>query len=358
MNPLRLQSPGAAPRQRGLGRKGASVLVLAGILALGVAVPLNIQAARTQNTKPEGGLVDPQARVIPTNGSAGLLCMGAHAGTPSASRGIHVIHSGDLAVAADSEGHFTMYAHPKPGTGLPSADSFEMLRDCLPELSFANLASARTDAGRVILGADTAKGRTRIAAKPDGSRSLVTDHQLPSGLTATQTLTIVEDPARPSSLRLRHTITNEGDAAASVDFRQILDPALSTDRDVPFEVPGLAGRPDGPMVRNETTLLKSAGEIPQSFLVPRPAAASDSSARWRRGPGPSPTHITFAGWHELAQAPMLHTVRLAWPLPKTSAVAVLWKDLALKPGQSRTLTQSYGLQNTPQPTLNDAKAGS
>lgn len=325
--------------------------VLAGILALLVAVPLNIQAS---NNKLEDGGADKRAAApaakhhILDSGKAGLLC--------STGR-VHVLRVADqLAVAADESGHFTLYEAPDPKTGAPTSDSNELLRDCAPELAHYNLTTVETNAGSTTLGSETVSTKTKLQKVGSGplGRALVTEHKLDSGLSVTQTLSL----ARRSSNRISNRISNGGfelrishaikadSSTGGLAVRQLLAPALQNrtaeGEETRFTVPGLKGRMNGERVPYEAVLARSRGEIPKAILAPRPAAATDSTSTWRSTGDLKPSHVTFAGWKDLTKTPGPYGIRLAWPLPPDAALAVEWRDLDLEGQDPTVLRQSYG----------------
>ncbi len=97
--------------------------------------------ARSQERPdPPSGEARPAAPVVPDGlrpGEAPLLCAPQDALVYSTRERV--------AVAADRAGHFTLYGGADPRSGKPTNDSYDLLRDCSPELSFANSATLRVD---------------------------------------------------------------------------------------------------------------------------------------------------------------------------------------------------------------------
>ncbi|MDP9437534.1 MAG: hypothetical protein M3P49_02120, partial [Actinomycetota bacterium] len=110
-----------------------------------------------------------------------------------------------VALAADRAGHFTLYGGADPRSGRPTDDSYDLLRDCSPELSFANSVTLRVDGGEPeTAGAENNALRTR-KAELDGT--LATVYRFGGGIEMTQHLRLVEEkgsegPALEISYRL------------------------------------------------------------------------------------------------------------------------------------------------------------
>lgn len=261
-----------------------------------------------------------------------------------------------VAVAADDGGHFGFYSLPEPG-GRPSRDSYDLLRGCSADLSFANLTHVEVDGplatDKDVLGNGRQAESTRRAA--DGS--LVTVHEPSQGLRVTQRLRLVEGPdGRRDALRVSYELENYTDESAPelrhfpgsqplvVSLSSTLAPPLavvSRDRsgapDEPvFESPGAGG------VREETVF--GGGRVPEELGAPRPGAASDSSGVWTPGPaelGLAPDRLVVAGWLGLAADPLDYRVEPGTPLAENASISAQWTGLRLEPDETLTLSHTY-----------------
>lgn len=260
-----------------------------------------------------------------------------------------------VGVAADDGGHFGFYGLPE-ADGRPSRDSHDLLRDCSADLSHANLAHVEvrgplaTDVD--VLGNGRQAGDTRREA--DGS--LVTVHEPSQGLRVTQRLRLVEgEQGRREALLVSYELENYTDEPAPelenlenerlvVSLSSTLAPPLAVvDR-------GSFGDPSGALfelrgsdgARAETAF--DGSEIPAQLGAPRPGAASDSSGVWSRGPegtGPPPDRLVVAGWLGLAADPLGYRPDPGTTLPQNAAVSAQWKNLALEPGETVTVSHTY-----------------
>jgi hypothetical protein len=251
-----------------------------------------------------------------------------------------------VAVAADRVGHFTLYGGADPRSGRPTGDSYDLLRDCSPELSFANSTTLRVDGGEPeFTGAESNVVGTREAE----SGAITTVYHFGGGIEMTQNLRLVkeEGPGGPE-LEIYYRLANRADEPRTVGLRSLLNPPIwapAPDRPV-YRAPVIAERPlqeggrkNGRIVTERTMIGRNA-QAP--FYVPRRGAASDSSARWEPGnEGPPPERITFAGSLGFLGAPFLYEARLGHVLPPNSAFAAYWTGLRLEPGQELTLSHRY-----------------
>lgn len=249
-----------------------------------------------------------------------------------------------VAVAADRGGHFTFYGLPDPDTGRPTTDSYDLLRDCSPDLSFANLTSVDVEGSVVPLqGYDTSE-RTRR----DGD-SLVTAYHSVGGLRVTQRLSLSTGAGgRKDVLEISYEAHNVSGSDLEFSLSSVLAPPLAGripkdhDEQAKREVFGIRDLPGpaGPNVRNEQAL--SGKGLPPYVLVPRRAAASDSTGRWTPGEtGPAPDRMVMAGWLGLSAEPFGYEPRLAYPLPPNAALAVQWRNVKLGAGETVSLSERY-----------------
>lgn len=286
----------------------------------------------------EGGSAAPVAPEGPRPGDAPLLCGSQDALLYSSRERV--------ALAVDRAGHFTLYGGADPRSGRPTEDSYDLLRDCSPELSFANSTALRVDGGEPELaGTQTNAIGTRKAQ--DGA--LATVYRFGGGIEMTQSLRLVDEkgPGGPA-LAISYRLANRTEETRIVGLRSLLNPpiwAAAPDRPA-YRAPVIADRPvreggrkDGRIV-TERTMLGEEARAP--FYVPRRGAASDSTGRWEPGAGgPPPDRITFAGSLRFLRAPFFYEARLGHVLPPNSAFAAYWTDLRLDPGHEITLSHRY-----------------
>jgi hypothetical protein len=197
-----------------------------------------------------------------------------------------------VAVAADRAGHFTLYGGADPRSGRPTNDSYNLLRDCSPELSFANSAMLRVD-GREPEPAGAENNVLRTREADDGA--LATVYRFGGGIEMTQSLGLVdEEGPRGPALEISYRLANRAEETKTVGLRSLLNPpiwASAPDRPA-YRAPVLAERPvqeggrkNGRIV-TERTMLGEEARAP--FYVPRRGVASDSSGRWEPGVGGPP----------------------------------------------------------------------
>ncbi|MDP9477328.1 MAG: hypothetical protein M3R38_16875 [Actinomycetota bacterium] len=260
-----------------------------------------------------------------------------------------------VAVAADRAGHFTLYGGADPESGRPMDDSYDLLRDCSPELSFANSTTLRVDGGEPELaGAENNVVRTRKAER-DGALTSV--YRFGGGIAMTQSLRLVDEkgPGGPA-LEISYRLANRSPQVKTVGLRSLLNPpiwAAAPDRPA-YQAPVLAersvgegGRKNGRIV-TERTMLGEEARAP--FYVPRKGAASDSSGRWEPGAeGPPPERVTFAGSLRFLRSPFFYEARPGYVLPPNSAFAAYWTDLSVEAGQEVTVSHRYVADPSPSP---------
>lgn len=267
----------------------------------------------------------------------------------SAPERLSTINTNGLAVAADPDGHYTLYALPEAETGLPSRNSYELLRGCLPKRIFANTTDIKTagsdEAGSgqrdpasgesaTKTGASNVKHPTRRITSDTGSQ-LVTTYEVDDKLNLTQRLEL-----QAGKLKIVYGLENKSDEPTSVTLRSLLSPTpASPGQDVLFELPN-AGTKDG--VRRDTVVSNEVASRTNNVWAPRPAAASDSTAVWRPAVGPQPSKIVFAGFHRLNSGPFDYDASDRYPLPPNASMAIYWKGLSIGPGETVTVGQTYG----------------
>lgn len=263
---------------------------------------------------------------------------------------LSILTGSGLAVAADPDGHYTLYALPDSQTGMPSKDSYELLRGCLPKKIFANetalkttSAAGETNSGGknpasgpsgTKAGASNVKHPTRRIASDNGPQ-LVTAYEVATGLRLTQRLGI-----QPGKLRIIYEVANTSDKPNTVELRSLLSPTpASPSQDVLFELPN-GGQKD--RIERDTVIGNDLASTITNIQAPRPAAASDSTAFWKAAAGPQPSKIIFADFHRLNSGPFDYDAAGRYPLPPNASIAVYWKGLSLEPGESVTVEQTYG----------------
>lgn len=254
-------------------------------------------------------------------------------------------HDERAAVAVDRAGHLTFYGAPDATTGRPTKDSYEILRDCSPELSHANSLAVRVDGGEPeAAGAETNLARTRKGRSGD----LVTVHRFSGGVELTQRVRLVAGEDGTEALEISYRLDNRSGAEKRVDLKSLLNPPLwNVHAGKPaYRVPAIADRPipeggrkNGRVVTERTL---AAGDV-SPFFVPRAGAASIASARWEPGPvGPKPNAVTFASALRLGgPSPFEYDAELGKMLPPNSAFAAYWTGLDLAPGEGETLSHRY-----------------
>lgn len=306
-------------------------------------------ARRQGRQNPASGEGSPAAPVVPEGprpGDAPLLCGPQEALAYSS--------KGRVAVAADRSGHFTLYGGADPETGRPTEDSYDLLRDCSPELSFANSTMVRVDGGEPEpAGARNDAAATREAA--DGDLSTV--YRFAGGVEMAQALRLVdEEGPGGAALEISYRLSNRSQETRTVGLRGLLNPPIwvpAPERPA-YRAPAIAekplregGRKNGRIV-TERTMLGEEARAP--FYVPRRGAASDSSGRWEPGTtGPPPDGITFAGSLRFLRAPFFYEARLGYALPPNSAFAAYWTGIRLGPGQELTVSHRYVAAPAPLP---------
>ncbi|MDP9480910.1 MAG: hypothetical protein M3R38_35475 [Actinomycetota bacterium] len=303
-----------------------------------------------ERTSPAPGAKGPAAPTVPEGpapGDAPLLCAPQEALVYSSRERV--------TVAADRAGHFTLYGGADPESGRPTEDSYDLLRGCSPELSFANYATLRVDGGEPELaGAENNVVRTRKAER-DGALTSV--YRFGGGIEMTQSLRLLDEKGSGGpALEISYLLVNRAEETRTVGLRSLLNPpiwAAAPDRPA-YRAPAVGERPvpeggrkNGRIVTERTML----GEEAQSpFYVPRKGAASDSSGRWEPGAeGPPPERITFAGSLRFLRAPFFYEARLGYVLPPHSAFAAYWTDLRMEPGQEVTVSHRYVADSSPFP---------
>lgn len=302
----------------------------------------------------KGGDAAPVAPEGPRPADTPLLCAPQDALFYSSREG--------AAVAADRAGHFTLYGGADPRSGRPTEDSYDLLRDCSPELSFANSTALRVDGGEPELaGAENNVVGTREAQ--DGA--LETVYRFGGGIEMTQSLRLADEkgPKGPA-LEISYRLANRAEETKTVGLRSLLNPpiwAAAPDRPA-YRAPVIADRPireggrkNGRIV-TERTMLGEEARAP--VYVPRRGAASDSSGRWEPGAeGPPPARITFAGSLRFLRAPFFYEARLGYALPPNSAFVAYWTGLRIEPGQELTLSHRYVADPAPLPSPNGESPG-
>jgi len=252
-----------------------------------------------------------------------------------------------LGLAAEPAGRFALYGAPGPD-GRPTADYYDVLRGCAPQLDFLNRLTAQVR-GRGLpprttadLGAGTLE-RGTVRVRP---RVLRTAHRAPGGIVVEQELALVGgDGSGAGALRMSYTVRNEARLSRRVSLRQLLSPPPAPEGRAPYLAPALAGVPPeengGAEVRYEKNLM---GPYVVPVEVPRPGAAGDSTAVWRpSAEGIRPSRVTFAHPLPLGQAAFLYPIRLGYPLPEEAGMAVHWEGIPVGAGASVTVSHRYEL---------------
>ena len=236
-----------------------------------------------------------------------------------------------LALAADPDGHYTLYTLPNAATGLPSQDSYELLRGCLPKNIFANAADLRV--GDDALAPKVQHPTRRMAT--DTGPQLVTTYEADGILSLTQRLEL-----QSGKLKITYDLENTSTKPTGVELRSLLSPTpANPGQEVLFELPN-AGPEDG--ITQDTVVRGDLASQTRKIWAPRPGAAGDSTALWEPTVGPRPSKIVFAGFHRLHYGPFDYDATDRYPLPPNASFAVYWKSIALKPGETVTVGQTYG----------------
>jgi hypothetical protein len=249
----------------------------------------------------------------------------------SAPQRLATLNNDGLALAADPDGHYTLYTLPNTVTGLPSQYSYELLRGCLPKKIFANTTDLKIGESAET---SSVKRPTRRIAMDTGSQ-LVTTYEAPGKLSLTQRLEL-----QSGKLKITYDLENTSAEPTSVALRSLLSPTpANPGQDVLFELPN-AGPKD--RITRDTTIRGDAASQTRNVWAPRPGAAGDSTALWQPAVGPHPSKIVFAGFHRLHYGPFDYDATDRYPLPPNSSLAVYWEDIPLKPGETVTVGQTYG----------------
>ncbi len=170
----------------------------------------------------------PPAEEAPSPASAGpspgdLLCA-------SGRKTVHA-HTGEMGVVADEAGHFALYGEPDPETGAPTRESYDLLRGCAPDGSFANLAGVAVGAEGEALGEEAAmqvlaEGVLVVPTTKTETGSLVTVYELPGGTTVTQELVLVPGVGGAEALEINYLVENASGEDRTVSLASLLAPAL------------------------------------------------------------------------------------------------------------------------------------
>lgn len=235
-------------------------------------------------------------------------------------------------VALDRAGRFALYG-AADSRGRPTRDSFEILRGCDAGLSFTNYTTLQVgDAPPGPAGLSNLLSPTAVTG--DASQAM-TRYEFPQGVTMTQRAALEQD-----GLLLSYEVTNTSRTDRTLSFRSLLTPPVaSKDQDVLFAASRSPSARITGITRERTLHLDDDGI--ESISVPRPGAASDSSATWRPHGASIPDRTTFTGFLDISSEPMLYDVRLAWPLPPHSAMALYWTDLDLSAEESVEFSYRY-----------------
>lgn len=249
----------------------------------------------------------------------------------SAPERLSTLNNDGLALAADPDGHYTLYTLPNAATGLPSQDSYELLRGCLPKNIFANGTDLRV--GDSALAPKVQHPTRRIAT--DTGPQLVTTYEADGKLSLTQRLEL-----QSGKMKITYDLENASTEPTDVALRSLLSPTpANPGQDVLFELPS-AGPEDG--IKRDTTIRGDLASQTANVWAPRPGAAGDSTALWAPTAGPQPSKIIFAGFHRLHYGPFDYDTTDRYPLPPNSSFAVYWEDISLEPGETVTAGQIYG----------------
>ncbi len=264
----------------------------------------------------------------------------------------------ETGLIADGSGHFALYGAPDPATGLPTRDSYDLLRGCTQDGSFANLAAVATpDEGRdgeQSVGQVLAEGAVSSRTVKTQAGSLLTVYELPGGLTVEQELFLVPagEAGGADALEIHYRVENASGEPTTASLASLLSPTRFVGppgamNGSPFVSGMLAEAGADPAIRTERDLTLEAGEV-GPLNVPRPGGASDSSGFWSPGPlGDPPDVVSVAGWKELRAAPFAHEARPDWTLPLAAALAARWNDRPIAPGETLTFTERYGFPPHP-----------
>ncbi len=255
--------------------------------------------------------------------------------------------TGEMAVVADEAGHFALYGAPDPESGAPTRESYDLLRGCAPDGTFANVAGVAVGAPgaavQVLAEGGAAAGTTKTE-----TGALLTVYELPEGLTVSQELALVPGEMGAGALKIAYRVENASGEDQTVSLASVLAPALFVGppgalNGSPFVSGALAEAGADPAVRTERDLLMRAGEV-GPLEAPRPGAASDSSGFWTPGTtGDAPDVVSLAGWKGLRGDLLGHEARPDKTLPAGAALAARWEEHPVADGETLTFSQHYGL---------------
>jgi len=255
--------------------------------------------------------------------------------------------TGEAGLVADGSGHFALYGAPDPETGEPTRDSYDLLRGCARDGSFANVASVAL--GEAAATQVLAEGAVSIRTFKTEAGALVTVYELPEGLTVSQELSLV--PAGGAgggdALEIRYGVENASGETVRVSLASLLAPALfvgppGATNGSPFVSATLAQAGADPAIRTERDLTLRAGEV-GPLEVPRPGVASDSSGFWSPSSfGDAPDAVSLAGWKKLGSDPLGHEARPDRTLPAAAALAARWNERPIAPGETLSFAERYG----------------
>lgn len=246
-----------------------------------------------------------------------------------------VSESGMTGLAADDSGHFALYGLPA-ADGRPSVESYELLRDCAPDLAFANFPSVGIDVPD--------EGFERLEAEPVIPVDAVqTENRVENGslyttysFEAEQVELVQKLSLEGEDLRIGYTVKNTAQSAHTVTLKSLLSPTPNTgagEQEPSFTIvraPGEDEYPGGNEVKYERTLRPLEDHF-QSLRVPRPAAASNSSIDVRFE-DPQPEMVVAAGFLDLSVPQLIYPTRIAYPLPDNPALATYY-ERELEAGQ-------------------------
>ena len=225
---------------------------------------LDSQGGRTGPPVPSEGPPYDRPAANKDRPSDQLLC--------SAPESLSTLAGNGLAVAADPDGHYTLYALPDPQTGRPTNDSYELLRGCLPKNLFANTTvvsinpedpkSSATPVKKT--GSSNLDHPTRRITSDTGPQ-LVTTYDLTGDLRLTQRLGL-----QCGKLRVIYELTNRSDKPTTATLRSLLSPTPATPgQEVLFELPN-GGSENG--IEHDTVIRNEGSRDIGRVWAPRPAA--------------------------------------------------------------------------------------
>ena len=255
-----------------------------------------------------------------------------------------------VAAAADSDGHFTFYGLPDPKTGRPSRDSYDLLRDCVPDMTFANLAHVEV-VGPVGRDTDVLGSEPARTTLKDADGRLTTVYEPSQGLRVTQRISLIESSAgREETLNITYELENYTDEDRR-DIREIANQPIRVSLSS-ILAPPLAAGPSDTAVFNvpsraagrelrKATSFSGSSDRPDVINAPRVGAASDASGQWRRPADSVPNRVVAAGWLDLAAAPLGFDIDTSATLASDAALSVQWIDQDLDPGQTLTFSHRY-----------------